>query len=191
MGDEDNCGHCPFFGKADGSNGVARFTYPQGITIDPAGNLYVSDGGNCAIRRLSRLGTNWVVTTLGGAARPDDGVGQAGSVPGVGAAARLNNTYGLTVGPDGNLYIADAGENTIVKANPLFLFDTSATGFTNANSSFHLRITGPPGSNVVVEASSNLVDWTPIQTNLMPPIGTSLTLPATNGVGAIRARLAP
>ena len=184
-------GTAGFFGKADGSNGVARFLYPQGITIDPAGNLYVSDGGNCAIRRLSKLGTNWVVTTLGGAARPDDGVGQAGSMAGIGGAARLNNTYGLAMGPDGNLYIADAGENTIVKASPLFLFDTSATSYAASSNAVQMRVTGPPGSNVVLEISSNMVNWTPVLTNVMPPIGANLSIPATNGTGLFRAVLMP
>jgi sugar lactone lactonase YvrE len=179
-----------FFGTADGTNSDARFLYPEGITIDAAGNLYVSDGGNATIRRLSPVGTNWVVTTIGGANRPG-GVGQAGSTPGIGAAARFNDTWGLTIGPDGDLYIADGGENTIVKGSPLFIFDTSATGFTNANSSFHLRVTGPPGSNVVVEASSNLVNWTAVQTNVMPPIGANLSLPGTNSAGIYRARLMP
>lgn len=180
-----------FFGSADGTNSDARFLYPQGITIDAAGNLYVSDGGNATIRRVSRVGTNWVVTTLGGGNRGGEGVGQAGSVSGIGNAARFNNTYGLAIGPDGSLFIADAGENDIVKGNPLFLFDTTATGFTNADHSFHFRVTGPPGSNIVVEVSSDLATWTPIQTNLMPPIGANLSLPGTNGVGAFRARLAP
>lgn len=180
-----------FFGSADGTNSDARFLYPQGITIDPAGNLYVSDGGNATIRRVSPVGTNWVVTTLGGQARGGDAVGQAGSVNGIGSAARISNTYGLAVGPDGNLFIANAGENTIVKANPLFLFDTTTTSFASASNSFHLRVTGPPGSNVIIEVSSNLANWIPVQTNVMPPIGASLALPATNGSGIFRARLAP
>jgi hypothetical protein len=179
-----------FFGSVDGSNSVARFLYPQGITIDPAGNLYVSDGGNCAVRRLSKQGTNWVATTLGGASR-QGGVGQAGSEPGIGGAARLNNIYGLTVSPDGNLYIADAGENVIVKASPLFLFDTSATSYAASSNSLQLRVTGPPGSNVVLQISRNLANWTPVLTNVMPPIGANLSIPATNGTGLLRAVLMP
>jgi hypothetical protein len=181
-----------FFGNSDGSNSVARFLYPQGITIDPAGNLYVSDAGNATIRRLSRQGTNWVVTTLGGASRAEaGGVGQAGSVSGIGGAARLNNPYGLAIGPDGNLYIPDAGENTIVKANPLFLFDTSATTYAASSNSMQMRITGPPGSNVVLQISSGLASWTPVVTNVMPPIGATIALPATNGTGLFRALLTP
>jgi len=181
-----------FFGNADGSNSVARFTFPQGITIDPAGNLYVSDGGNCTIRRLSKVGTNWVVTTLGGQSRPNTGdVGQAGSTPGVGSAARFNNVYGLTVGPDGNLYIPDGGENSIVKASPLFLFDTSATTYAVSSNSMRLRVTGPPGSNLVLQISSDLANWAAVSTNTIPPIGANLSIPATNGTGLFRAVLMP
>lgn len=181
-----------FFGSADGTNKDARFLFPQGITIDAAGNLYVSDGGNCTIRRLSKSGTNWVVTTLGGASRADiGGVGQAGSAPGVGSAARLNNVYGLTVGPDGNLYIPDGGENVIVKASPLFLFDTGATGYATSSNSMQMRVTGPPGSNVVLQISSDLANWAPVSTNVIPPIGARLSIPATNGTGLFRAILMP
>jgi hypothetical protein len=181
-----------FYGSVDGSNSLARFLYPQGITIDPAGNLYVSDGGNCAVRRLSKQGTNWVVTTLGGAARQDiGGVGQAGSTPGIGGAARFNNIYGLAIGPDGNLYIPDAGENAIVKGSPLFLFDTSAPGYAASSNSMQLRVTGPPGSNVVVQISKDLANWIPVATNVIPPIGANVSIPATNGTGLFRAILMP
>jgi hypothetical protein len=95
------------------------------------------------------------------------------------------------VDPGGNLFIADAGENLIIKAAPLFLFDSAATSFTISNSLFHLRLTGPPGSNAVVEVSTNLQNWTPIQTNTLPPIGIGISLPGTNRSGSFRARLMP
>jgi hypothetical protein len=133
-----------------------------------------------------------VVTTLGGGSRPGaDEIGQAGSVPGIGGAARLNNIYGLAMGPDGNLYIPDAGENVIVKASPLFLFDTSATSYAASSNSVQVRVTGPPGSNVVLQISSDLQNWTPVVTNVIPPIGANIALPATNGAGLLRALLAP
>ena len=132
------------------------------------------------------------MTTLGGASRQEfGGVGQAGSVAGIGGAARLNNPYGLTIGPDGNLYIPDSGENVIVKANPLFLFDTGATSYTASTNSLQLRVTGPPGSNVVLQISRDLAAWTPVVTNVIPPIGANLTIPATNGTGIFRAMLMP
>ncbi|HEX4265037.1 MAG TPA: hypothetical protein VH597_11915 [Verrucomicrobiae bacterium] len=184
-------GSAGFFGSADGTNANARFLFPQGITIDRAGNLYVSDGGNSTIRRLSPVGTNWVVTTLGGSARPPDGAGQAGAVDGVGSAARFNSPWALAVGPDGDLYIPDGGENRIIKGIPLFLFDTAATGFTTADGSFHFRLNGPPGSNAVVQLSADLQNWAGMQTNRIPPVGLTTTLPGSNAAGFYRALLAP
>jgi sugar lactone lactonase YvrE len=180
-----------FFGSVDGANATARFLYPQGIAIDAAANLFVSDGGNATIRRISRSGTNWITTTLGGVPRPPDQLGQSGAVDGIGSAARFNNTWGLAVDGAGNLFIADGQENRIIKGSPLFLFDSSAVSLNASNGTFQLRITGPPGSNVVVEASSNLLAWSPIQTNAMPAAGLNISLPATNSFRSIRALLTP
>lgn len=40
-------------GHVDGPGAAARFTYLTGIAIDATGNLYVSDSGNVAIRKLT------------------------------------------------------------------------------------------------------------------------------------------
>jgi sugar lactone lactonase YvrE len=49
------------YGFADGTGAVAEFSYLTAITIDGSGNLYVSDSGNGAIRKVTQAG---VVTTL-------------------------------------------------------------------------------------------------------------------------------
>ena len=47
--------------------------------------------------------------------------------------------------------------------NPLHF---NSEGFTN--STFQMVFTGSPGSNYVLQASTNLFDWTPINTNTAP-----------------------
>ncbi len=96
-----------FFGIADGTNAVARFASPTSIALDAQRNLFVADALSHTLRKIAPLGTNWVVTTVAGAA------GVSGSVDGPGGDARFNNPNGIAVDGAGNLYVADTGNNTI------------------------------------------------------------------------------
>ena len=63
---------------ADGAENRAEDTYPTGITVDAATNLYVTDSGAGTIRKITPFGTNWMVTAIGGLADfpgSADGVG--------------------------------------------------------------------------------------------------------------------
>src|SRR5208337_2007128 len=50
-------------GVTNGTNSSARFNFPQGITVDGAGNVFVADTWNHIIRKVTSAG---VVTTLAG-----------------------------------------------------------------------------------------------------------------------------
>ncbi len=95
------------YGVVDGSNSVARFAAPAAIAVDSQTNLFVIDSLAHTIRKIARTGTNWVVTTIGGLANVP------GNAEGIGHAARFNNPGGIALDIEGNLYIADTGNNTI------------------------------------------------------------------------------
>jgi uncharacterized protein (TIGR03437 family) len=84
-----------------GDNGLAisaQLNSPAGVAVDSAGNVYISDGGNYRVRKVS----NGVITTLAGNGTPGSG-GDNGSA----TSAQLYNPGGVAVDSAGNLYIAD------------------------------------------------------------------------------------
>jgi len=63
------------YGSADGTGAAARFYSPTGVSVDKAGNVFVADTGNNAIRKIS---TSAAVTTVVGVAS----LTSAGNIPG-------------------------------------------------------------------------------------------------------------
>jgi sugar lactone lactonase YvrE len=91
-------------GSADGAGSAARFNSPTGIAVDGAGNVFVADTNNHAIRQITSAG---VVTTVVGL------TGSPGSVDGTGSGARFNGPCGIAVDNSGNVYVADSNNHTI------------------------------------------------------------------------------
>ncbi len=90
-------------GFVDGVGAGARFNTPSGLALDAAGNLYVADTGNHAIRKVTPQG---VVTTLAGD-------GTVGLREGPGLQARFNAPMGVAVDATGNVYVADSYNDRI------------------------------------------------------------------------------
>src|SRR5205823_9649442 len=106
-------GRAGSFGSADGTGSAARFSQPEGVAVDSAGNVYVADDGNSTIRKVTPVGTNWVVTTLAGRAL------SSGSANGTNSAARFNFPVGVAIDNAGNLYVADTDNHTIREVSPV------------------------------------------------------------------------
>jgi D-alanyl-D-alanine dipeptidase len=102
-------GSAGIFGSVNGIGTAARFSTPQGLATDDAGNVFVADTDNSTIRKISPAGQ---VSILAGSE------GRPGSADGTGVAASFNGPRGLATDAAGNVYVADFGNHTIRKINP-------------------------------------------------------------------------
>ncbi len=100
-------------GTNDGVSGQARFNFPAGIALDAAGTLYVADFLNHAIRRMTRSGTNWLVSTIAGLP------GTAGYADGTNSDARFSRPAGIAVDSAGDLFVSERYNHTIRKISPV------------------------------------------------------------------------
>ncbi len=90
----------------DGPALQATFNLPHELRFDAAGNLFITDMSNHAIRRID--GKTRIITTFAGNRQR----GYAGD-GGPANQASLNQPHSLQFGPDGSLYICDIGNNVI------------------------------------------------------------------------------
>ncbi|MGD1018675.1 MAG: PKD domain-containing protein, partial [Verrucomicrobiia bacterium] len=127
-------------GNTDGTNNSAEFNRPKGIAVDNSGNLYVTDTGNNAVRKITPTGTNWVTTTI---------------------ASGFNSPQGIAVDGNGNLYVTDTGDSTIVEITPAGMNWATSTiaglagNFGSADgTNSNARFWGPV--DIAVDGSGNL-----------------------------------
>lgn len=141
-------------GYVNTNGSAARFSAPFGVAVDQAGNVYVADTRNNAIRKVTAAGA---VTTLAG--------GTFGSKDGTGIAAQFNAPSSVAVDAATNVYVADYGNNTIRKVTPAGVVTTLAgipavSGTNNGTGSgalFYLPsgVVVDGGGNVYVADSGN------------------------------------
>jgi uncharacterized repeat protein (TIGR02543 family) len=137
-------------GYADGSSGVAKFSFPQGVAVDDStGNVYVADGFN-RIRKIAS-DRNRTVTTFAGS-------GTAGHADGTGTAAQFTRPYGVAVDSTGNVYVADTGNHRIRRITPNGVVTTLAGSGTASYADGALTAAqfSSPGGVAVDSAGNNL-----------------------------------
>jgi RHS repeat-associated protein len=88
----------------------ARLARPWGVSFGPDGSLYIADTENHRIRRVLH---NGAITTVAG-----NGVAGFNGDGGSATQTRLSIPYGMAFDSDGNLYIADTGNNRIRRVSP-------------------------------------------------------------------------
>jgi len=129
----------------------AQLNFPTGIATDTFGNLYIVDYQNNRIRKVTPGG---VISTVVG-----NGTGGFSGDGGLATSAMIYQPEGVAADRNGNLYIADAGNNRIRKVTPGGVISTFAGNGTAGYSgdggpAVSAQVSQPEG--LVVDAAGNL-----------------------------------
>jgi len=138
-------------------NEEPAYGVPSGLVMDSKGNLYISDGGNARVRKISSDG---IITTVAG-----NGVHGYSGDGGPAAPAQISSPRGLAIDSADNLYIADNA--AVRKVSPAGVISTAAAF---------------GGSGVAVDGRGNLyvVDYTRVRR--VSPNGTVTTVAGGTGI---------
>ena len=126
-------------GNINGDGSTATLNRPYGLAMDASGNLYVTDQGNYAVRKVTSAG---VVSLLIGTSI---------------TTGLLNTPTGIAIDSQGTLYITDQSGRilTITATNVLYTLAGKAntSGFADGSKST-AQFSGPTG--IAVDASKNI-----------------------------------
>ncbi|RFM31308.1 hypothetical protein DXN04_29730 [Chitinophaga silvisoli] len=131
--------------EKDGLGRQASFNFPSGMVTDPAGNIYVADTDVGTIRKITSDG---MVTTV---------VGKRVIIDGDAKNATFNRPTDLVTDAEGNLFVADAGNNVIRQITTAGIVSTYAGTGLPGNSDGPLKTASfscPLG--IALDGSGNL-----------------------------------
>lgn len=89
----------------------AELDTPNGIAVDGEGNLFIAEYDGHRVRRVDA--TSGLISTYAGTGAVWEGFSDEGGDGGIATNARLGNPTAVAIDRDGNLFIADAGNNRI------------------------------------------------------------------------------
>jgi uncharacterized protein (TIGR03437 family) len=167
----------------DGGQGtVAQVFHPAALALDSAGNLFIADTSNEAIRKLNL--SSGIISTVAGQGGPGFG-GDGGQA----TRAQISNPQGLAFDSAGNLYIADTTNNRIRMVAPDGIITTAAgsssSGFAgDGGAATKARLNSPKG--VAVDSAGNLfiLDTFNNRVRVVATYGTIYTVAGSGATGA-------
>lgn len=175
-------------GFGNGASASATFSDPMGVAVDKAGNVYVADTGNNAIREISTSGT---VSTLAGS-------GTAGYVNDVGAAAEFSGPQGVAVNPAGTMaFVADTGNNVIrnitlaTRSVTLYVGDPTVGGLSDTTDPAGARFRAPTALTFDGDGYFYVADTGNNAVRRVDPAGSVTTVAGNGTAGLVNGSTAP
>ena len=155
------------YGKVDGLGAAARFRYPMGLAVDVAGNVYVADSNNRAIRKVTPGGAVSMLADANDLAARAPGPGDPPAEP-----------LAVAVDKKGNVYVAMRNDYIIRKIAPEHTVTTLAglagTSGTADGQAKSARFVLPQG--VAVDGKGNVYVADMSTVRKIDPSGTVTTL---------------
>jgi len=133
-------------GAANGPFNQGTLSYPSGVAVDTAGNVYIADYGNSLIRKMTPSG---VLSTVAGIP------GSSGRVDGPGWNAQFSAPEAVTVDPVGNIFVLD-GDHSIRIISPSGTVSTLVTNAGDDGDPADLNSGAISINNLTMDASGNL-----------------------------------
>ena len=162
----------------EGTGVAARFDHPLGVAVGTDETLFVADGENQRIRKITAAE---VVSTIAGD-------GNQGFANGAGLSARFDFPFSLVVDGAGNIFVAEADNNQIRKITPNGIVSTFAGdtvgGYRDATGT-DARFFGPAG--IAIDGDGNLYVSDDLNHRIrkITPAGVVSTL-AGSGIGGYK-----
>jgi len=132
-------------GSSSGQSGITSslLSGPSGIFVDATGNIYIADFRNNRVQKWAQGASNGI--TVAG-----DSAGSSGN-----AANLLSNPRAVAVDANGNIYVADMGNNRIQKWAPGANTGTTVAGNTAGVSGSASNLLYTP-TGIFVDGSANI-----------------------------------
>jgi sugar lactone lactonase YvrE len=129
---------------------LSTMSSPAFLAVDADGNVYATDNANEVVYKFS---SNGAATILAGT------LGMSGSADGASNSASFSSPAGVVVDKSGNVYVADAGNNTIRKITPSGVVSTYAglagnSGYVDGAGNL-ARFSSPSG--LAIDANGTLI----------------------------------
>jgi hypothetical protein len=128
---------------------AAKMNNPQGLAVDSAGNVFVSEDFNARIRKID-IHTGIITTVCGTGINGFSGDG------GPATAAQIFGNLDICFDEKQNLYVADYGNQRVRKITPAGIISTYAGGGTGLGSSGPATAAGISAGGLCTDNSGNL-----------------------------------